>query len=56
MVSKGEVDLLCGQVLLEERGDVVHDVELVLTRLVPNIVGRQIPSHIHQVKLQGEQT
>lgn len=52
MVAEGEVDVLSRQVFLKEISDVVHDVELVVTRLVPNIVSREIPSHVHQVKLQ----
>ena len=51
MISKGEVDHLCWKVLLEEGCDGVQDEELVMARLVPNIVGRQIPSHVHQVEL-----
>ena len=53
MVAKAEVDLLAGEVLLHQGGDVTQDIKLIMSGLVPHIVSWEIPSHVHPIKLVG---
>lgn len=52
MVAKGEVGLLAREVLLHQGRNCAQDEELVITRLIPDIMSRKISSHIHKVKLE----
>lgn len=52
MVAESEVDLYPWEVLLQQRGYGVQNKELIMTRLVPDVVSRQISSHVHPIKLQ----
>lgn len=51
MVSKGREYDFIREVLLEKSYQSLQNVQLVISALVPHVVGGEIPCHVHPLKL-----
>lgn len=54
MVPQSWQDLLVRQILPQEVNDRLHDEDLIIARLVPDVVSREVTSQVNPVKLEKQ--